>query len=83
MGKKALVAHFCASGVTADVAGRLAKAIKISGKKNEILLTAEVIGTGIYDKAIIRRVGDFAQIQLKVRQWLDKLRVHKIRKVDR
>ncbi len=53
------------------------------GKKTEILLTAEVIGTGIYDKAIIRRVGDFAQIQLKVRQWLDKLRVHKIRKVDR
>lgn len=53
------------------------------GKAAEIILTAEVIGSDIYDRAIIRRVGDFAQIQLKVFQWLDKLRVHKIRKVDR
>ncbi|MBR6887327.1 MAG: PIG-L family deacetylase [Selenomonadaceae bacterium] len=53
------------------------------GKTTEIILTAEVIGTDIYDRAIIRRVGDFAQIQLKIWQWLDKLRVHKIRKVDR
>ena len=53
------------------------------GKATEIILTAEVIGSDIYDRAIIRRVGDFAQIQLKVFQWLDKLRVHKIRKVDR
>ena len=53
------------------------------GKAREILLTAEVIGSDIYDRAIIRRIGDFAQIQLKVWQWLDKLRVHKIRKVDR
>jgi len=53
------------------------------GKVAEIILTAEVIGSDIYDRAIIRRVGDFAQIQLKVWQWLDKLRVHKIRKVDR
>lgn len=53
------------------------------GKATEIILTAEVIGTDIYDRAIIRRVGDFAQIQLKIWQWLDKLRVHKIRKVDR
>ena len=53
------------------------------GKASEIVLTAEVIGSDIYDRAIIRRVGDFAQIQLKVWQWLDKLRVHKIRKVDR
>ena len=53
------------------------------GKANEIVLTAEVVGTEIYDRAIIRRVGDLAQIQLKVWQWLDKLRVHKIRKVDR
>lgn len=53
------------------------------GKATEIILTAEVIGSDIYDRAIIRRVGDFAQIQLKVWQWLDKLRVHKIRKVDR
>ena len=53
------------------------------GKAREVILTAEVIGTDIYDRAIIRRVGDFAQIQLKVWQWLDKLRVHKIRKVDR
>ena len=51
------------------------------GKATEIVLTAEVVGTDIYDRAIIRRVGDFAQIQLKIRQWLDKLRVHKIRKV--
>ncbi len=53
------------------------------GKATEIVLTAEVIGSDIYDRAIIRRVGDFSQIQLKVWQWLDKLRVHKIRKVDR
>ena len=53
------------------------------GEAAEIILTAEVIGSDIYDRAIIRRVGDFAQIQLKVWQWLDKLRVHKIRKVDR
>lgn len=53
------------------------------GKATEIILTAEVIGADIYDRAIIRRVGDFAQIQLKILQWLDKLRVHKIRKVDR
>ena len=51
------------------------------GKATEIVVTAEV--GNIYDRAIIRRVGDFAQIQLKVWQWLDKLRVHKIRKVDR
>ena len=53
------------------------------GKATEIIVTAEVIGSDIYDRAIIRRVGDFSQIQLKVWQWLDKLRVHKIRKVDR
>ena len=53
------------------------------GRANEIVLTAEALGSDIYDRAIIRRVGDFAQIQLKVWQWLDKLRVHKIRKVDR
>ena len=51
------------------------------GKATEVVVTAEV--GNIYDRAIIRRVGDFAQIQLKVWQWLDKLRVHKIRKVDR
>ncbi|MBE8952136.1 MAG: PIG-L family deacetylase [Quinella sp. 1Q7] len=53
------------------------------GSAREVVLTAEVVGSDIYDRAIIRRVGDFAQIQLKVWQWLDKLRVHKIRKVDR
>lgn len=53
------------------------------GDAAEIVVTAEVLGTEIYDRAIIRRVGDFAQIQLKIFQWLDKLRVHKIRKVDR
>lgn len=53
------------------------------GKAREVILTAEVIGTDIYDRATVRRVGDFAQIQLKVWQWLDKLRVHKIRKVNR
>ena len=41
----------------------------------EIVLTAEVIGNpNIYDQAIIRRVGDLAQIQLKILQWLDKIR---------
>lgn len=53
------------------------------GKAAEIVLTAEAVGADIYDRAIIRRVGDLAQIQLKVWQWLDKLRVHKIRKVNR
>ena len=54
------------------------------GKATEIVVTAEVIGDPtIYDRVIVRRIGDFAQIQLKVWQWLDKLRVHKIRKVDR
>lgn len=53
------------------------------GSAREIILTAEVVGSDIYDRAIIRRVGDFTQIQLKIWQWLDKLRVHKIRKVDR
>ena len=53
------------------------------GGASEVVVTAEVVGSDIYDRAIIRRVGDFAQIQLKVGQWLDKLRVHKIRKIDR
>ena len=54
------------------------------GDAREVIVTAEVVGSPeIFDRAIIRRVGDFAQIQLKVWQWLDKLRVHKIRKVDR
>ena len=40
----------------------------------EIILTAEVVGNpNIYDRAIIRRVGDLAQIQQKVFQWLDKI----------
>ncbi len=51
------------------------------GKATEIVLTAEVIGSDIYDRAIIRRVGDLAQIQLKIWQWLDKLRVHKLRNI--
>ena len=51
------------------------------GKTMEIVLTAEVVGSDIYDRAIIRRVGDLAQIQLKVWQWLDKLRVHKLRNI--
>lgn len=50
------------------------------GAAEEIALTAEVIGNpNIFDKAVIRRVGDWAQIQLKIGQWLDKMRVHKIR----
>ena len=53
------------------------------GGASEVVVTAEVVGSEIYDRAIIRRVGDFAQIQLKALQWLDKLRVHKIRKIDR
>ena len=45
------------------------------GDAEEIILTAEVIGNpNIYDRAIIRRVGDLAQIQAKVLQWLDKMR---------
>ena len=38
------------------------------GGATEIILTAEVIGSDIYDRAIIRRVGDLSQIQLKVWQ---------------
>ena len=39
----------------------------------EIILTAEVAGnSNIYDCAVIRRVGDLAQIQLKILQWVDK-----------
>lgn len=52
------------------------------GDADEIILTAEVIGNpNIYDRAVIRRAGDLAQIQLKVWQWLDKMRVHKIRNI--
>lgn len=41
----------------------------------EILLTAEVIGDpNIYDKALICRAGDVMQIQLKIWQWIDKVR---------
>ena len=40
----------------------------------EIVLTAEVVGNpNIYDRAIIRRAGDLAQIQTKILQWLDKI----------
>lgn len=50
------------------------------GDAKEISLAAEVVGNpNIFDKAVIRRVGDLDQIQLKIGQWLDKLRVHKIR----
>ena len=46
------------------------------GNSKEIVLTAEVIGNAnIYDTAIIRRVGDLAQIQLKIWQWLDKIQI--------
>ena len=51
------------------------------GGATEIILTAEVVGSDIYDRAIIRRVGDLAQIQLKIWQWLDKLRIHKLRNI--
>lgn len=44
------------------------------GNAEEIILTAEVVGNpNIYDRAIIRRVGDLAQIQMKIFQWLDKI----------
>ena len=40
----------------------------------EIILTAEVVGNAnVYDRAIIKRIGDLAQIQLKVWQWIDKI----------
>ena len=40
----------------------------------EIVLTAEVVGNpNVYDRAIIRRAGDLAQIQAKILQWLDKI----------
>ena len=51
------------------------------GDATEIILTAEVVGFDIYDRAIVRRVGDLAQIQLKIFQWLDKLRIHKLRNI--
>ena len=46
--------------------------LNLEGTK-EIILTAEVEGNAnIYDCAVIRRVGDLAQIQLKILQWVDK-----------
>ena len=52
------------------------------GDAKEIALAAEVVGApDIYDEAVIRRVSDLTQIQLKISQWLDKMRVHKIRKI--
>lgn len=46
--------------------------LNLVGRK-EIVLTAEVVGNAnIYDRAIIRRVGDLSQIQLKILQWIDK-----------
>lgn len=40
----------------------------------EVILTAEVVGNAnVYDRAIVKRVGDLAQIQLKVWQWIDKI----------
>ncbi len=46
------------------------------GALDEIILTAEVIGNAnIYDRAIIRKVGDLAQIQMKIFQWLDKINI--------
>ena len=41
--------------------------------RKEIILTAEVTNNAnIYDRVIIRRAGDLAQIQLKILQWIDK-----------
>lgn len=46
------------------------------GALDEIILTAEVVGNAnIYDRAIIRKVGDLAQIQMKIFQWLDKISI--------
>lgn len=43
------------------------------GSNKEIILTAEVISNvNIYDCAVIKRVSDLAQIQLKILQWIDK-----------
>ena len=40
----------------------------------KFILTAEVAGnSSIYDRAVIQRVNDLAQIHLKFRQWIDKL----------
>ena len=46
--------------------------LNLDGTK-EIVLTAEVAdNASIYDRVIIRRVSDLAQIQLKILQWVDK-----------
>ena len=43
------------------------------GNDKEIILTAEVVSNAnIYDCAVIKRVSDLAQIQLKILQWIDK-----------
>lgn len=43
------------------------------GDRKEVILTAEVTSNAnIYDRAIIRRVSDLTQIQLKILQWIDK-----------
>ncbi len=45
------------------------------GNKEEIFISAEVVGNpGIYDEAVIRRVGIPAQIQFKAREFMDRLR---------
>ena len=41
------------------------------GESEEIVLTAMAAGTNIYDRAIIKRVGDFEQLQYKMRQIFD------------
>lgn len=47
--------------------------LDLKGAK-KFILTAEVAGNAsIYDRAVIQRVGDLTQIQLKFWQWIDKL----------
>ena len=63
--------------ILTDIFGDDNKIILNLGNAKEIILKAEVVGNpNIYDTAIIRRVGDLAQIQLKILQWLDK--IHKM-----
>ncbi len=44
------------------------------GNAAEVFISAEVIGNpGIYDEAIIRRIGKPARLGIKARQWIDRL----------
>ena len=70
-----ICAHVEGENILTEVLTDDAEIILNMGNAKEIVLTAEVVGDpNIYDNALIRRAGDVTQIQLKVLQWIDKVR---------